>query len=152
MQSEVTNTCATGAAAVAAVAKQRRHLGQIREHPYQRAGALSWNNTHSQWRLVSLFVYIFFIFIILYVGEMIYFTFKLFIIYIIIAEMFCYNVLDFYYFVYFIVCSLHYLALYLRINMFSCSITCLKFCILYLWYLVCSDPGAPGCAAFHQYF
>lgn len=25
----------------AAVAKQRRHLGQIREHPYQRAGALS---------------------------------------------------------------------------------------------------------------
>jgi len=33
--------CATGAAAVAAVAKQRRHLGQIREHPYQRAGALS---------------------------------------------------------------------------------------------------------------
>ncbi|XP_014262667.1 protein held out wings isoform X3 [Cimex lectularius] len=31
----------SGAAAVAAVAKQRRHLGQIREHPYQRAGALS---------------------------------------------------------------------------------------------------------------
>lgn len=30
---------ATGAAAAAA--KQRRHLGQIREHPYQRAGALS---------------------------------------------------------------------------------------------------------------
>ncbi|XP_044257807.1 protein held out wings isoform X1 [Tribolium madens] len=29
----------SGAAAVAA--KQRRHLGQIREHPYQRAGALS---------------------------------------------------------------------------------------------------------------
>lgn len=28
----------TGAAAAA---KQRRHLGQIREHPYQRAGALS---------------------------------------------------------------------------------------------------------------
>jgi len=30
-----------GAAAVAAAAKQRRHLGQVREHPYQRAGALS---------------------------------------------------------------------------------------------------------------
>lgn len=37
----VTHICmlATGAAAAA---KQRRHLGQIREHPYQRAGALSW--------------------------------------------------------------------------------------------------------------
>lgn len=33
--------CASGAAAMAAAAKQRRHLGQIREHPYQRAGALS---------------------------------------------------------------------------------------------------------------
>lgn len=31
----------SGAAAAAAIAKQRRHLGQIREHPYQRAGALS---------------------------------------------------------------------------------------------------------------
>lgn len=51
--------CATGAAAMAAAAKQRRHLGQIREHPYQRAGALSWNNSHSQWRLVSLSLYIF---------------------------------------------------------------------------------------------
>ncbi|XP_045467701.1 protein held out wings isoform X3 [Harmonia axyridis] len=29
------------AAAAAAAAKQRRHLGQIRDHPYQRAGALS---------------------------------------------------------------------------------------------------------------
>ncbi|XP_075230896.1 protein held out wings isoform X2 [Lycorma delicatula] len=31
----------SGAAAAAAVAKQRRHLSQIRDHPYQRAGALS---------------------------------------------------------------------------------------------------------------
>ncbi|XP_044757561.1 protein held out wings isoform X3 [Coccinella septempunctata] len=31
----------SGAAAAAVAAKQRRHLGQIRDHPYQRAGALS---------------------------------------------------------------------------------------------------------------
>ncbi|XP_066906525.1 protein held out wings isoform X2 [Halyomorpha halys] len=39
--SEYTAADHSGAAAAAAVAKQRRHLGQIREHPYQRAGALS---------------------------------------------------------------------------------------------------------------
>ncbi|XP_076764740.1 protein held out wings-like isoform X6 [Xylocopa sonorina] len=32
---------AAATAGAAAAAKQRRHLGQIREHPYQRAGALS---------------------------------------------------------------------------------------------------------------
>ncbi|XP_076226861.1 protein held out wings isoform X5 [Nomia melanderi] len=34
-------TTADHSGAAAAAAKQRRHLGQIREHPYQRAGALS---------------------------------------------------------------------------------------------------------------
>lgn len=31
----------TYVAGAAMAAKQRRHLGQIRDHPYQRAGALS---------------------------------------------------------------------------------------------------------------
>lgn len=37
----IIHICMLGTGAAAA-AKQRRHLGQIREHPYQRAGALSW--------------------------------------------------------------------------------------------------------------
>lgn len=37
----IKHICMLGTGAAAA-AKQRRHLGQIREHPYQRAGALSW--------------------------------------------------------------------------------------------------------------
>jgi len=41
MLTEYTTADHSGAAAVAAAAKQRRHLGQVREHPYQRAGALS---------------------------------------------------------------------------------------------------------------
>ncbi|KAL3277138.1 hypothetical protein HHI36_012492 [Cryptolaemus montrouzieri] len=38
---EYTTADHSGTSAAAVVAKQRRHLGQIREHPYQRAGALS---------------------------------------------------------------------------------------------------------------
>ena len=51
----------------AAAAKQRRHLGQLREHPYQRAGALSWKSVpHGKvsFHLVPLYfltVYLFYV-------------------------------------------------------------------------------------------
>lgn len=77
-----------GAAAVAA--KQRRHLGQLREHPYQRAGALSWRALCHLARLVSISVTFYYY---------IYYVLALLII-IIIIHIHCFVVFIYYYYYY----------------------------------------------------